>query len=60
MWDPFGIRLGFANPAHFHPNWAGWAITVEDGQNFFFKLGEHKVIRPEKHFLGLILCFLCI
>ena len=32
--------------------------TVEHGRNISQKvLGEHKVITPEKQFLGIILCF---
>jgi hypothetical protein len=44
-WEPFGSYLlnSTANPAHFHPNWAGLAVLfrrqlLNDSQDIFFSL----------------------
>ena len=43
-WEPFGSYLlnSTANPAHFHPNWAGLAVLfsrqlLNGSQDFFFR-----------------------
>ena len=56
LWEPFGNYLlnSTANPAHFHPNWAGLAVLfsrqlLNGSQDFFFIL----IIQFSLNFLNI-------